>query len=83
MRRFEEKVEWRTPINEHINLIDGKILVTIVRDKSPMGKRSTRRPRKKWSDNITIDKDKYEEGIGNMLIQTEGGEENYSPQKDK
>lgn len=44
------KIEW----NEHIHRMDQDRIVKIARDKSPIGRRSTGRPRKRWSDNLTV-----------------------------
>ncbi|XP_056629875.1 uncharacterized protein LOC130440639 [Diorhabda sublineata] len=40
--------EW----NEHISCMDNNRLVKITRNKSPLGRKSTGRPRKRWSDNL-------------------------------
>ena len=45
------KHEW----NAHISRMDQERIVRIARDKSPAGRRSMGRPRKRWSDNLTID----------------------------
>ncbi|XP_057666772.1 uncharacterized protein LOC130900278 [Diorhabda carinulata] len=42
---LSRKKEW----NEHISRMDNNRLVKIARDKSPLGRRSTDRPRKRWS----------------------------------
>lgn len=42
------KIEW----NEHIERMDETRIVRIARDKSPRGKRSLGRPRKRWSDHL-------------------------------
>ncbi|XP_030760558.1 uncharacterized protein LOC115885711 [Sitophilus oryzae] len=43
--------EW----NEHIGRMDEGRIVRSARDKSPLGRRSTGRPRKRWCDILTID----------------------------
>ena len=43
------KNEW----NQHINRMEDTRVVKIARDKSPLGRRSIGRPRKRWSDNLT------------------------------
>ncbi|XP_030765794.1 uncharacterized protein LOC115889857 [Sitophilus oryzae] len=43
--------EW----NEHISRMDEGRIVRSARDKSPLGRRNTGRPRKRWCDNLTID----------------------------
>ncbi|XP_044745133.1 uncharacterized protein LOC123306997 [Coccinella septempunctata] len=45
------KVEW----NRHIGRMTEDRLVRIARDKSPSGRRSVGRPRKRWSDASTWD----------------------------
>ena len=45
---LNRKVEW----NEHINRMDVRRIVRIIRDKSPLGRRNVGRPRKRWSDNL-------------------------------
>ena len=45
---LKRKQEW----NQHINRMGEDRLVRIARDKSPNGRRSTGRPRKRWSDNL-------------------------------
>lgn len=44
------KMEW----NGHISRMDQQRVVRIARDESPIGKRSLGRPRKRWSDNLTV-----------------------------
>lgn len=44
------KREW----NAHIGRMDENRMVRIARDKSPLGRRSLGRPRKRWSDNLTV-----------------------------
>lgn len=45
---LQRKKQW----NEHISRMANNRLVRITRDKSPSGKRSVGRPRKRWSDNL-------------------------------
>ncbi|XP_045463812.1 uncharacterized protein LOC123673370 [Harmonia axyridis] len=44
------KMEW----NDHISRMDQRRIVRIARDESPIGRRSLGRPRKRWSDNLTV-----------------------------
>lgn len=46
---LRRKHEW----NAHIDRMDHERMVRIARDKSPTGRRSIGRPRKRWSDNLT------------------------------
>lgn len=39
--------------NPHIERMKENTIVRIVRDKSPKGRRSSGRPKKRWNDNIT------------------------------
>ena len=41
--------------NEHIDRMTEEGIVKIARDKLPAGRRSTGRPRKRWSDNLPKD----------------------------
>ena len=41
--------------NEHIDRMTEERIVKITRDKSPAGRRSTGRPRKRWTDNLPKD----------------------------
>lgn len=47
---LNRKKEW----NEHISRMDDRRMVRIARDKSPLGRRSPGRPRKRWSDNLAV-----------------------------
>ncbi|XP_043494653.1 uncharacterized protein LOC122519338 [Polistes fuscatus] len=42
------KIQW----NDHITRMTGDRIVKIARDRSPLGKRSPGRPRKRWADDI-------------------------------
>ena len=48
---LERKKKW----NEHIDRMTEERIVKIERDKSRAGRRSTGRPRKSWSDNLSKD----------------------------
>ena len=47
---LSRKEEW----NEHISRMDNRRIVRVARDKSPLGRRSLGRPRKRWSDNLSV-----------------------------
>ena len=48
---LKRKKQW----NEHISRMEEKRIVRIARDKSPTGRRSIGRPRKRWCDNLSTD----------------------------
>lgn len=53
--------------------MDEKRIVRIARDKSPLRRRSTGRPRKRWSNTmvIEIEKEEVEEGLLKKVIAIE------------
>ena len=46
---LKRKKQW----NEHISRMKEERIVRIARDKSPTGRRSIGRPRKRWCDNVS------------------------------
>ena len=49
---IDEWVESRREWDEHVTRMDAERLVKISRDNIPVGRRSPRRPKRRWSDLI-------------------------------